>query len=114
MPDGVTRIGYQAFSSCTSLTSITIPDGVTIIGSSTFRNCNSLTSITVPDGVTSIADHAFMSCSSLTAITFLGDAPINKNDIFKESSPTIYHKPEAKGWGVTFAGRPVKLITEKP
>ncbi|MDC0311195.1 leucine-rich repeat domain-containing protein [Akkermansiaceae bacterium] len=114
IPDSVKSIGYQAFSSCTSLTSITIPDGVTIIGSSTFRNCNSLTSITVPDGVTNIAGHAFMSCSSLTAITFLGDAPINKNDIFKESSPTIYHKPEAKGWGVTFAGRPVKLITEKP
>ncbi|MDB4737780.1 hypothetical protein OAF75_02970 [Verrucomicrobiales bacterium] len=27
---------------------------------------------------------------------------------------TIYRKPEAKGWGDTFGGRPVKLISEKP
>jgi hypothetical protein len=28
--------------------------------------------------------------------------------------PTIYRKPDAEGWGDTFAGRPVKLISEKP
>ena len=30
-----------------------------------------------------------------------------------KSSPTIYREADAKGWGDTFAGRPVKLITEK-
>ncbi len=29
-------------------------------------------------------------------------------------TPTIYRKPEAKGWGETWDGRPVKLISEKP
>jgi len=33
---------------------------------------------------------------------------------FEETSPTIYRKPEAKGWDDTFGGRPVKLISEKP
>jgi hypothetical protein len=28
--------------------------------------------------------------------------------------PTIYRNPDAKGWANTLAGRPVKLITEKP
>ena len=114
IPDGVTSIGDYDFWECSSLTSITIPDGVTSIGYWAFRDCTSLTSITIPNGVTSIGGAAFEYCSRLTAVTFLGDAPKIENDTFEESSPTIYRKPYAKGWGDTFAGRPVKLITEKP
>ena len=44
---------------------------------------------------------------------FLGDAPKEGKDVFKDSVPTIYRKPEAKGWGDTFAGRPVKLISSE-
>ncbi|MDB4815596.1 leucine-rich repeat domain-containing protein [Akkermansiaceae bacterium] len=65
----VTSIGGQAFSNCTSLTSITIPDGVTSIGEGAFYDCNSLTSITIGNGVTSIGDYAFSNCTSLTSIT---------------------------------------------
>ena len=63
--------------------------------------------------VTSIGDSAF-GFTSLTAVTFLGDAPKVARDAFAASTPTIYRKPEAKGWGKTFGGRPVKLISEKP
>jgi len=96
------------------MTSITIPDSVTSIGRGAFRWCNSLTSITIPDGVTSIGEETFNDCSSLTAVTFLGDAPKEGKEVFKDTTPTIYRKPEAKGWGDTFGGRPVKLISEKP
>ena len=114
IPDSVTSIGGAAFYDCTSLTSITIPDGVTSIGDYAFNACTSLTNITIPDGVTSIGNQAFGGCSSLTALTFLGDAPEIENEAFKDSSPTIYREADAKGWGDTLAGRPVKLITEKP
>ena len=50
----VTQIGYNAFSSRTELTSITIPDGVTIIGNSAFSDCTSLETVTIPNSVTHI------------------------------------------------------------
>ncbi len=110
----VTSIGDYAFSGCSSLTSITIGDGVASIGGYAFFGCSSLTSITIPDSVTSIGSQAFAYCTSLTAVTFLGDAPKAGGQVFIVATPTIYRKPEAKGWGDTFAGRPVELISEKP
>ena len=65
----VTSIGWGAFSSCSSLTSITIPNSVTSIGDHAFVGCSSLTSITIPNSVTSIEHNTFMECSSLTSIT---------------------------------------------
>jgi len=57
---------------------------------------------------------AFVDCKNLTAVTFLGDAPKIARGAFGASTPTIYRKPEAKGWGETWGKRPVKLISEKP
>ena len=65
IPDSVTSIGSYAFYYCTSLTSVTIGDSVTSIGGSAFRSCDSLTSITIPDSVTSIGNYAFSGCSGL-------------------------------------------------
>jgi len=68
IPNSVTTIGNQAFSYCTSLTSITIPNSVTTIEYSAFFSCTSLTSIAIPNSVTTIGDGAFSDCTSLTSI----------------------------------------------
>ena len=112
IPDSVTSIGDETFYGCTSLTSITIPDSVTSIGSAAFKECTSLASITIPETVSYISFWAFLGCTRLKNVTFLGDAPEIAVSVFDRGA-TIYRKPEAKGWGDTFGGRPVKLISEK-
>jgi hypothetical protein len=64
--------------------------------------------------VTSIGAWVFSRCTKLSAVTFLGDARKIGDRAFEKSAPTIFRKADAKGWGDTFAGRPVKLISEKP
>ena len=71
--DGVTRIGYNSFEGCSSLTSVTIGDSVTSIDEYAFYNCTSLTSVTIGDSVTSIGEYAFYNCTSLTSVT-IGDS----------------------------------------
>ena len=65
----VTELGAECFSSCYSLTSVTIPSSVTSLGNSCFRYCTNLTSITIPSSVTSLGDECFSNCSSLTSVT---------------------------------------------
>lgn len=44
---------------------VVIPDGVTRIGKEAFKECENLTGIVIPDSVTSIGREAFYYCSNL-------------------------------------------------
>ena len=107
IPDGVTSIEKNAFSSCTGLTSVTIPNSVTTIVREAFSGCSGLTSVTIPASVTSIGDDAFSRCYNLTSAYFLGNAPSMKADVFYHcgcynavicSNFTVYYTVGATGF----------------
>ena len=79
IPSSVTSIGNGAFNECRSLTFINIPPSVTSIGTRAFAGCG-FTSINIPSSVTSIGDYAFNSCSSLTTITVDESNPIYSSE----------------------------------
>lgn len=65
LPPGLKKIGADAFSACTALTSVSLPDSVEEIGEYAFYGCKSLKYIEIPESVTRIQDFAFGGCSSL-------------------------------------------------
>jgi hypothetical protein len=79
VPNSVTSIRNNAFSFCTSLTSVTIPNSVRSIGPSAFATCTNLVNVTIGDGVTNVGDYAFWSCTSLANLT-LGSSVTNIGD----------------------------------
>lgn len=68
IPEGVTRIGRQAFSDCSSLTNVVISSTVKNIEPHAFTGCKSLRSVVIPEGVVSIGFLAFMRCYGLEHI----------------------------------------------
>ena len=94
--EGTQIICDNAFSGCSSLTSIVISNSVVIIGDSAFRYCNSLSKIVIPNSVTSIGDWAFSDCTSLSNIV-IPDSVTNIGDgvFFQCSSLTSVVIPES-------------------
>ena len=70
IPASVKSIGYEAFSCCRNITSVTFAQGsqLEVIGDCAFDFCESLTSITIPNSVTSIGHQAFGYCANLNYI----------------------------------------------
>ena len=68
LPESLTTLGSEAFSSCKSLRAVKIPSKVTTIPYDCFSKCSSLESVTISEGVTAIGDYAFSGCN-LNALT---------------------------------------------
>lgn len=68
IPAGTTRIGAGAFAGCTGLEEVDIPEGVTNIGYRAFSR-SGLAAVSTPKSVVRIGDQAFASCTNLVAAT---------------------------------------------
>ncbi len=107
IPSSVTSIGNGAFNECRSLTFINIPPSVTSIGESAFSYCTSLPSINIPSSVTSIGEYAFRGCSALTSINIPSSVTSIETGAFNEcrSLPSINIPPSVTSIGTrAFAG----------
>ena len=82
----VTKIGYESFCECKSLTSITLGGGVMSIGGYAFCDCSALEYIILPNNLTSIGSSAFFRCSSLNNIII----PENVISIADDSFTNLY------------------------
>ena len=107
LPEGLTSIGEAAFG-LSGLTSIAIPESVTSIGKWAFTTCRSLTSVTIPTNgsVTSIGDYAFCSCgfTSITipaSVTSIGGAAFSGCT----SLTDVYYASTEADWGKITIGR---------
>ena len=103
LPNGITTIDKNVFSTYPNLQTVVIPEGVTTIGQSAFSSCKGLTSITIPNSVTSIDRDAFYYCTSLKTINYTGTEEqwnaISKGTDwnYETSLNVIYnYKPEKK------------------
>ncbi|MBE6189229.1 MAG: leucine-rich repeat domain-containing protein [Rikenellaceae bacterium] len=63
LPDGISKIGNQAFYGNSRITNVHIPNSAKSIGEYAFYDCNELTNANIPDSVTSIGKCAFSSNS---------------------------------------------------
>ncbi len=106
LPDFVHEL--PSFWGKTEITSIVIPEGVTTIGTNTFSDCTSLTKITIPSSVTTIElgyGGAFNGCTSLSEIIVSEE---NKNYfscsgiLYNKADNTIAWIPENIGGELTF------------
>ena len=68
IPEGVTRIAPNAFSSCANLETITLPSTLISIGDHAFDNCDGISKIEFPEGLKKIEAYAFSSCDLIEEI----------------------------------------------
>ena len=69
LPDGLKRIGKNAFNNCKALPAISIPEGVTHIDESAFNGCFDAAELSLPSTLTNIGAYAFDRCYAMLKVT---------------------------------------------
>ncbi len=95
--------------------SYTVSEGVTELSPSAFSGCGHLPHVTLPESITRVGAEAFTGCGDLAAVYFNGNAPWADQNVFGNSTnATVYYRPNMKGWGKEFGGRPTAVWADAP
>jgi len=81
LPQGLNKIGENAFIYQVNLASVVIPNTVTEIGREAFRQCYKLKSIDIPDSVTTLGNQVFLQ-SGIEKFTLGKGITVIPNDLF--------------------------------
>lgn len=68
IPQGVTRVGADAFAQCRRLTRAELSEGMATVEARTFEGCGLLADVSLPGSLSAIGDRAFLGCRSLGEI----------------------------------------------
>ena len=101
IPDdgSVEIIGFKAFCSAKSITSIVIPEGVKVIDHGAFMACYELESIKLPDSLEVIELSAFGTCPELKTLELGTNLKAFNQTIFhKMYCPKLYYKGTVEQW----------------
>ena len=77
LPPTVTTIGSEAFAGA-SISKIDFPEGLLRIGAQAFANCGALTEVSLPSSLEFIGENAFKGCGELKTVKLLGPTAVGK------------------------------------
>lgn len=84
VPKTVRIIGSLAFTRRAKLKKVQLPDGLERIGRDAFSDCDALEEVVIPASVKTIAPYAFGGCESLKKVTFLGEVQSLSRTVFSD------------------------------
>ena len=84
VPKTVRVIGSLAFTRRAKLKKVQLPDGVERIGRDAFSDCDALEEVVIPASVKTIAPYAFGGSESLKKVTFLGEVQTLSRTAFSD------------------------------
>ena len=92
LPNSIVEIEERAFEG-TALTSVTLPTSLAVVEYRAFGNIESLKTVTIPNGVKTIGEAMFAGCSALTAITIPNSVTSIANSAFARTGITSIDWP---------------------
>jgi hypothetical protein len=99
LPNSVTKIGYRAFSGCTSLSYVKFPASLSSIANYAFYGCTSLTSLE-SSTLTSVGSYAFTGCTSLVTLNIPAATYVADRSFQQCSSLVNVYLPQVTYLGV--------------